>query len=448
MIIISVLFGTGISVTVCAQFSVNAQLRTRSEFRNGQGAPLPATADPAFFTSQRTRLGVKYTTSRIQLGLTVQDVRVWGQDASTINKMVTAENNGLLLHEGWAEIALLDSGYKKNALQLKIGRQELVYDDQRLLGNLDWLQQARRHDAAVLKFSGTGWQIHAGGAYNQNKEAASGTVYNQVPPGNYPGNTNGGSIYKSFVYLYGNRSFENTTLSFLLFNDQFNKFSLLTENGSSRKVWEKGNWNRYTTGLSASHKSELLQLNASLYYQGGQTASGQQLSAGMFTVQCLFTLARGFTSGIGADITSGGITATNSSAFDPLYGTPHKFWGYMDYFYAGSAFGEKGLANYFLKNKYLFSEKWQVTADLHQFYTTSHIRNTTGEKMSRRLGTEIDVVLQYALNKQVSFESGWGMFLSTATLVSPSVKNIPDAQQRNTWAYLMVNIQPGFMFKN
>src|SRR3712207_7983172 len=41
-----------------------------------------------------------------------------------------------------------DTSFKKSLVDyfgFKIGRQELLYDDSRLLGNLDWLQQARRH---------------------------------------------------------------------------------------------------------------------------------------------------------------------------------------------------------------------------------------------------------------------------------------------------------------
>jgi hypothetical protein len=43
----------------------------------------------------------------------------------------------------------------------------LIYDDQRLIGNLDWLQQARRFDMALLKTMHKGWQIDLGYAFNQ-----------------------------------------------------------------------------------------------------------------------------------------------------------------------------------------------------------------------------------------------------------------------------------------
>jgi hypothetical protein len=201
---------TGLCLLVCAliRLSANAQLtlsgqfRLRTEFRDGQGAPLPKDTNPAFFISQRTRLNFGYQMYRLKLGLSIQDVRVWGQDVSTINRTTTQNNNGLQLYEAWAEIILTDSTLINKCLSLKIGRQELVYDDQRLIGNLDWLQQGRKFDAGILKYETNSWSIHLAGAFNQNQENSSGTIYNSTPPGNYPATTNGGSMYKSLEFLY------------------------------------------------------------------------------------------------------------------------------------------------------------------------------------------------------------------------------------------------------
>ncbi len=428
-----------------AQLSIAAQLRTRSELRDGQGAPLPAGADAAFFTSQRTRLSAGYNMYRLKLGVTVQDVRVWGQDVSTINKSTTADNNGLMLHEAWAEIGLTDTACKRSTLSLKIGRQELVYDDQRLIGNLDWLQQARRHDAAVLQFAGPVWKLHAGFAFNQNKENAGGTLYDQTPPGNYPGNTNGGSTYKSFEYLHASRNYKQGNISFLFFSDQFNKFHTITENDIPVKLWDKGNWNRITTGLYVTGAYiKHMQVTAAAYYQAGKTATGQKLSAGLLSLQAMYNLNEQVAAGGGADYTTGGRSGAVSHAFDPLYGTPHKFWGLMDYFYAGSVFGSKGLQDYYIKTKYKPSEKLQVAADIHRFSSASTVRDASMKELSRYFGTEIDVVCNYTLTKMIGFEAGYSHFFSSASLSSPGVKNITAAQKNNNWAYLMINIRPAF----
>ncbi|BAV07606.1 Alginate export [Filimonas lacunae] len=430
-----------------AQLNINAQLRTRTEFRNGQGAPLAHGADPAFFTSQRTRLGLLYNAYRIKLGLTVQDARVWGQDASTINRTTTADNNGLLLHEAWAEIQLTDTVVKNQAVYLKIGRQELVYDDQRLLGNLDWLQQARRHDAAVLKYETAAWKLHAGFAFNQNKENAAGTIYNSTPAGNNAGGTNGGTIYKSLQYLYAGRQWKTGSASFLFLADQFNKFHYDTVATTVSKVYDNGAWNRMTTGVYFLNSFRHLTVSAGAYYQLGRNASGQKLEGGMANLLATYEVSKPFTIGAGFDYTSGGTTSSGKSkAFDPLYGTPHKFWGLMDYFYAASAFGNTGLLDYYLKLKWKPNAKSVMTADVHQFASASAINNPAKPNGSgKSYGQEVDLVYNYAITQQVTLEAGYSHFFTTPSLAY--VKNVSNAKSGADWAYVMINIKPSFLFK-
>ncbi len=164
------------------QLTVTGQLRTRTEIRDGLGTLILKTNSPSFFTSQRSRLTFNYKTSRVIFQTSLQDIRVWGQDASTISN---ADGSKLGMHEAWAEIALAnktDTSFKHSSIDyfaVKIGRQELLYDDSRLLGNLDWLQQARRHDAIVFKLLNKGWQFNLGVAFNQNTDAFNynGTFY-------------------------------------------------------------------------------------------------------------------------------------------------------------------------------------------------------------------------------------------------------------------------------
>lgn len=427
-----------------AQFSLGAQLRTRTELRDGQGAPSPKDAKVAFFTSQRTRLMAGYSMPRLKFSVALQDVRVWGQDGSTINRSTAADNNSLMMHEAWAEIGLTDTSSKKTALALKIGRQEISYDDQRLLGALDWLQQGRRHDAAVLKLASGNWNIHAGLAFNQNKENVSGTQYNSTPPGNYGGNTNGGSMYKSMEYLYANYQLTNGTASLLFHTDQFSKYHTSIVNTTPTKVWEDGVWQRYTTGLYFHNNFDKLGVTAAAYFQGGTGSAGQKISAGLLSASALYGVSKKFSIGPGVDYTTGGGTNGKSNAFDPLYGTPHKFWGLMDYFYAANGFGGKGLVDYYLKAKYKASTSLQLAADLHQFSSASSVYDAGNAKLSRSFGQELDIVANYALTKIIGFEAGYSHFFSRASLASPGVKNVADAQGGNNWAYLQINIKPEF----
>jgi hypothetical protein len=431
-----------VSQRASAQLTFSGQLRTRTEFRNGYGAPLPQGTKPAFFTSQRTRISLGYNYYRLKFFVTAQDVRVWGQDVSTINRTTTQDNNGLMLHEAWAEILLSDTSLKNKALSLKLGRQELVYDDQRLLGNLDWAQQARRHDAALLKYENNTWMTHLSVAFNQNRENSATTTYTSATQGNYASNTNGGAMYKSMQFLYIGKKLSKGNASFLFLADQFSKYHIDTLNV---KTYEQGVVSRATTGFYFNNTFDKLGLTASAYYQFGKTSTMQKISGYLLSLSTQYALASTFSAGVGVDYTSGGSNGTTSKAFDPLYGTPHKFWGLMDYFYAASPFGKGGLQDYYIKTKYKPSDKFSLAADVHQF--TSAMSITLNGEGKRSFGQEIDLVGTYSLTKQIAFEGGYSHFFTTSLLTSATVKNVPNAKQNADWAYLMVIIKPDFLIK-
>lgn len=332
--------GVLISSALKAQISVSGQLRTRTELLHGQGSPLSKGEDAAFFTSQRTRLNVGYKGYRTQFYISAQDVRVWGQDASTNNRLTNSALNGFMLHEAWGEISLLDTSITKTGKEfsLKVGRQKLLYDDSRLLGNLDWLQQARRHDAVLLKYQNAGFTAHLGAAYNQNRESKTGALYDGVPNG-YAAGTNGiGTMYKSMQFLYFGKKLPNGTASFLVLKDDFQKYTL---SKTGTKTLNKGTWNRITAGPYLNTKlGKSWNLNASAYFQTGRNKDGRSLSAYMYSVRGQYIMNKNFSIGPGFDYTSGTTAGSQKDrSFDPLYGTPHKFWGQMDYFYAANGFG-------------------------------------------------------------------------------------------------------------
>jgi hypothetical protein len=443
-----------------AQFTLTGQIRTRTELRAGQGTLQQRGDVPALFTSQRTRLNFGYTGYRFKLFTAFQDVRVWGQDASTMNRTTTEFNNGLMLHEAWGEILLNDTVSTIENFSLKIGRQEISYDDQKLLGSLDWLQQARRHDAAVLKFNNKGWQVDLGAAFNQNKELQTNNLFNGLPGsgiGNggpvatatYPAGTNGiGTLYKSMQYLYIGRKFYFGNGSLLFFRDNFNKYSAVT------KVLVRGEWSRLTMGayINAVVKRKLT-ITASAYYQGGQDKDGKDMKAVLGSLTLSYQVGRKLSIGPGIDYLSGNdgtqpVTAdTPNERFDPLYGTPHKFWGYMDFFYVASGFGKQGLVNYFFKTKYKMQDNLVFTADLHGFQSANTLSDGKGGTLDPYLGTELDLVLNYSFTKMITIEAGYSGMLAKNSMASAAVKAVTEPQLHAQWAYLMISIKPNFMTK-
>ncbi len=485
------------------QLTVGGQVRTRTEFRDGVGTLKPATNDAAFFTSQRSRLTFNYKTNRVILQTSLQDVRVWGQDAATISN---ADGSKLGIHEAWAEIILAnkkDTSFKKSAAEyfaVKLGRQELVYDDVRLLGNLDWLQQARRHDAVVFKLLNKGLQLDAGFAFNQNSDAFNynGTYYTPAnistavkdskgfliatPTGLIPlmnstgissktGNpsfvnapsTNGmNQNYKALQYLYAAKTFKNTKVSALFLADHFGKYildSVLTSTASGngyvygRRFNQKGVNSRITTGLlvnSPLNKAKSLTLTAGAYYQGGKDKDGASLSAYTSTLAAAFTKKK-FTYTLGWDYLSGNnafSTSTTNHRFDPLYGTPHKFWGYMDYFYTGTGSPTGGLSDPFFKIKYGSKNKrFSAGLDYHYFSLAKDMKDINGNAIDKYLGSEFDLITNYSLNKITTIEFGFCSMAASKSMeyakgITPGISKLT-----GLWSYVMINIKPEFLFK-
>ncbi|MBD2703658.1 alginate export family protein [Spirosoma sp. BT702] len=499
--LLSIALITGLTLDFCrpanAQFSLIGQLRTRTELRNGVGN-LPVKDSPmAAFTSQRARLTFGYKWDRVTFSVAVQDVRVWGQDASSISN---SDGNRLMVHEAWADLTLLnraDSTIATKAidyLSLKIGRQELVYDDVRLLGNLDWLQQGRRFDAALLKAQHKGWVLDLGLGFNQNTDAfgVAGTYYTptnvptsalstqnvtlSVPAGFIPTSGKGGAPivanavstngqnqqFKSFQMAYLTRKFKSTKFSALVFKDDFQKYRIDSIGTSAmgyvygRRYDQSGTNSRVTygamlTGQAGKTTPVLWQVFA--YGQSGRDRDGLQLkNAYHYGGNVMFQ--RGvFSVGPGYEVLSGNddarIKSGETSRFDPLYGTPHRHWGYMDYFYVGTGSPSGGLQDAFLKFKYA-GKRLTTTFDVHYFALAA----TTFNKMpdaapatpiSSKLGVEYDLIATYALNKFTTLEGGYAIMNGTNTLEYTKQGTMNQKDKIGTWAYLMINIRPDFL---
>ncbi|RFS18107.1 alginate export family protein [Emticicia sp. C21] len=488
-------FFAGVSYS---QFSLTGQLRTRTEIRDGLGNLALIGSKPAAFTSQRTRLTFGYKWDRVNLGVSVQDIRVWGQDASSISN---SDGARLAVHEAWAEIVLAnaaDTSFKFKALQnlsLKIGRQELVYDDVRLLGNLDWLQQGRRFDAALLKAQHKGWALDLGGGFNQNSDAfgANGTYYvggnvpasalsNKgvslaIPTGFLPTATKGGSpallnavstngqnqMFKSFQMAYLARKFQQTRLSVLFFKDDFSKFRIDSiGNATSGYIYGRrydvtGVNSRLTygamlTGTNSLSKLHKVQWQLFGYLQSGKDRDGLAIK-GAYHYGGNFMIQRGALSfGPGYEVLSGNdgfkLKAGETRRFDPLYGTPHKHWGYMDYFYVGTGSPAGGLQDAFFKFKHV-NKRLTSTLDIHYFALAAATPNKTsdaptGAKVSPMLGLEYDLVLNYTLNKFTNIEAGYALMQGSNSLEYVKQSSMDKTRKTGQWGYLMLNIRPEF----
>ena len=127
------------------------QIRPRFEVQYGYKYPPDTLSTPDIFVSQRTRLNASFTNEKFKAYVSLQDARIWGDEINGVDVPAFG------LHEGWAQYMF------NKTVSLKVGRQELSYDNKRLLTDGLWIQQGRSWDAGVLKLAlEKGWRVRGG----------------------------------------------------------------------------------------------------------------------------------------------------------------------------------------------------------------------------------------------------------------------------------------------
>lgn len=407
--------------TAFAQFSVSGQYMSRGEYRHGYQSLADTGQKASVFISQRARLNGEYKAEKYRIYVSAQDVRTWGSVANS-----SVDTKGLFsVVEAYGELF-----FTKN-LSLKAGRQIIAYDDDRIFGSLDWAMQARRHDAAVIRYSDSTLSVHVGGAYNQNGEYSKLTQY--TVSGNY----------KTFQYLWASKQMGKCNLSLLALNNGYAYTRVNPDNGKKDSITVFSQ----TAGLRGEYKGDKFAGLAYGYLQVGKDNANKDLSAFDIAAEVSYKPVKGLLLTLGGEMLSGTsqtdtANKTNHS-FNPFYGTNHRFNGYMDYFYVGNHVNSVGLLDAFFKVHYTY-KKVLVGLNTHMFNAAADVRDksvTTGmEKMSANLGTEIDLTLAYNFTDGVSVQSGYSQMFGTATM-----KALKGGQYSTTsnWAYVMLIIRPG-----
>ncbi|MCZ4694375.1 hypothetical protein DWB61_04250 [Ancylomarina euxinus] len=412
LLLLVVLIGALLPNTIMAQLKFTGEMRPRTEYRNGLKSLFNSEDDAAFFTSQRTRLNLNYTDAKFKVGLSLQDVRTWG-DVAQLNM---SDKNQLMLHEAWGELLFTEN------FSLKVGRQELVYDDHRILGNVGWAQQARSHDLALLKFkTDDKGQLHIGLAYNNDMEALKDQLYT--------------TSYKSMQFAWYNRQYDNFNFSLLFLNNGLQRLDV-----DNLKTYYS-----QTLGVHANHSKDKLGLTGSAYLQTGKDAADRDLSAYLVSLGANYALSSNFKGNIGFEIQSGTDTNEQNANFDnksftPLFGTNHKFNGHMDYFYVGNHTGNVGLVDAFIGGAYS-KDKISFGATLHRFATQADLM-LAGEKQDSYLGTELDLSFGYQYSKSVTFKMGYSQMFASDSM---EVLKGGDSGERQCWGWMMLVFKPNFL---
>ena len=125
-------------------FTLSGQLRPRFEYRNGAYQALQEGEEPAILVNNRLRLNMDYRFRQdLQLYVSLQQVNIWGQAPQV---QVIDRTGGLSVFEAYAALPL------GGDFDLKLGRQQIVLDEDRIFGSLDWHPAGRAHDAVNINW--------------------------------------------------------------------------------------------------------------------------------------------------------------------------------------------------------------------------------------------------------------------------------------------------------
>ncbi|MCK6575465.1 alginate export family protein [Myxococcota bacterium] len=337
------------------------------------------------YVTQRARLGVAFE-SAAGLGLTfrLQDVRAWGEETHPLNDF---QADGFDAHEAHLRVPLGES------LKLTLGRQEIVFDNQRLVGNVNWRQSGQSFDAGRLTLKSGGFDADAFLAV-VSESATKGNVDAHFPKPVTDDVLFGG------LHAHGKPS-ANVELGggyYLRKNDAVNEL-------------------RHTAGLLGQFVSGGFKGSVEGYYQAGSVdlapaaggaAEEKTISAWLAAVRAGYDF--GGTLGTAFQVFGealSGKAGEPEKTFDTLYATNHMYYGELDYF-LGIAKDTAGLGLMDVGARLGLSPVGglRTTLDYHLFRSMD---KGPGDKSD--FGQEIDVKADWKALPGVNVGLLYGVFL-------------------------------------
>ena len=402
------------------EFSISALAKTRGELRHGGFHPdNEDNQRKSNFVLGQYRLNFNYKRSWLELNISPQWSGVWGQS-----------DGSLSLFEGWI---LMRS---KQGLFTQIGRQGLEYDDERIIGYDDWTMTAPTHDVVKLGYEGHGHKVHAIFAYNQNPDnVSSGTIY-------YSGGIQPYKMMQTLWYHYDTpKSLFGVSLIGM-------NIGMQNKDESKPKVYYQQLVGTYLT-LNPS----IVLMEGSFYYQFGKEEHGIPLDAFMGSVKVTVTPSDMYKLNIGYDYLSGDkyfavpaegnlgmVYHDKMRGFCPLFGSHHKFYGAMDFFYMDNYVHNftPGLQNLYAGGSVTPVNGLDINATYHFFAIATNL-----DYVKKPLGHEVEFSAAYSFANFVKISAGYSFMRGTKTM---EVLQHVSENRRLHWGWLMLTVSPT-MFK-
>lgn len=412
-----------------AQFEISAELRPRFELNNGYANVPTNQTEPTYFVSQRSRINLNFNQEKYRMYFSLQDVRVWGADniATGTGSLMNTGSTGI--HQVWAEFDMF-----KNS-RIRVGRQELKYDDQRLLAGRNWNQYGQTYDALLYSYKRENWQFDVVLSYNNDASKGSSAGFGD---NNFDVDPIGRRLRTlNFIYIK-NQITDEFSLSML---------NLLT--GYQADTASSTTYLMATQGFFAEYKKNAFTGKFNAYYQYGKTQSGMDVSAYMLTAEVDYK-ARKLSIGVGIDYLSGqdaGNTNTDYTkkyhAFDLLYGGRYARYGNMNQYLVPGSTGNGGLIDIYPKLAYHFTPKSTISATYHFFSLATKIDEPGGNLtlLEGSLGGELDMIYAHKFSKEIVLSTGLSVYNTNDTFAKMKAI-LPDNIKTPVWGWLMLTFKP------
>ena len=412
---------------VCAQtLLLEGEIRPRTEFRLGYGQPLPIVHDPGVFTMQRTRLNLSFESEFCNVKVVLQDARIFGQEPHNSDMATVGVN------EAWAEVELLDS------VRLRLGRQGICFDDNRLFSSPAWSNTGSSHDMALLHYNHNNWQLQLATAFNNNRAISAEQLYKP------------GADYRWMGILHVSKRLRNDMLL----------SAIVVDEGLQDTLGVGVNYKRlkmnhcYTFGGNLKFEPSNLPFStiATAYWQRGKSADGKIMKGQLLAAKLSYKFSGNLQASVGADYLSGdanGGADGTASNFKKLYGADHTFNGYMDYWNTSL---NSGLVDLYAKLTTRLGKKVTLECAYHTFRSEFDAQNKYGIAYAKNIGAELDIVLNYKHNKSTTFQGGFcRYFANKNTIIAKGLMNsnniVPEIHAPQ-WAYVMITIKTGVLKLN
>lgn len=436
------IFGT---TATYAQFQIDAQYRIRSQFLHGYKMPAVEDADPAFHIGQRTRLNLRYndTKNKFSTMLSLQDVRVWGDENIVNPTGVQGKSfNTVDIYEAWVKFSTGDYS------SLKIGRQEMKYDDQRHISYRNWWDRGQTYDAILYSYKHNGLQIDLSGSFNSKKEDLFGNDYSDGT--DYFGTVNP-MITQNFIYL----------------KKDFGKY-YISLTGIGTGYQEEGTKDvihmTYTEGVHLNYNATKKATDGifgkfNAFIQNGKNINGQKVNAHMITGTLgLRTLNKQLEISANYELLSGNdgynsdVNYTNTDhTYNLLYGGCHPYYdGYIDWFTTPKSSFYAGLQNYSFKLKYKFNKKNMLLFGFNYITLGNNVKKTVnGNLISVDKGSNVaqnfDFTFIKGFNKTIKLISGFSYAIASDEYLD--LKNITNPGT-DYYFYTMLSVTPKLFSSN